>query len=275
MQKPLLISATVLGLIAGAISVIRTKPMFQAELDTLSAQDRSLAEAKNALKEEGEKADAAENGRKAAETEKTTTENSIQGLNSAIAALGREKTSLDSRLSDLQEDKTKLDATLDELRVALQNALGTTITEINPEDISGRVAQMNDETKKRQAEIDETQKQVDALQEQIAARTERVNALEQQQARQRQIYEVNSWSGQVTGVDSEWGFVVFSGGTGRGLPPTAKYIVVRGTQPIANLEVVNMEQGRTIANISEESLRRGAQVVPGDRVILAEPISGR
>lgn len=275
MQKIIFIFAAVLGLGAAVISVVTTKPMYETQIADLNRVESDLARTKNDLKEMGQAADTAEGKRKEAESLKKATENRITGLNASIASLNREKIALDSKLADLEKDKQGLDTTLNELRIALEEALGTTISEINPDDISNRISQLNEETKNREADLEETQKQLESLQDQVASRSERLTSMQEQQERRRNQLSLNSWSGQVTAVDPEWGFLVFSGGTGRGLSPTAEYIVVRNDQPVASLDIVSMEQGRTIANLTKDSIEAGAQVVPGDRVILADPVTGR
>ncbi|MGJ8671943.1 hypothetical protein [Rubritalea sp.] len=81
----------------------------------------------------------------------------------------------------------------------------------------------------------------------------------------------NSMSSLITAVNPDWGFVVIKPHPQVEISSNSQLMVVRGTRPLARLNISAIEANRVIADIDLGSLVEGARLRAGDRVILARP----
>jgi len=95
------------------------------------------------------------------------------------------------------------------------------------------------------------------------------------QIKRRKNLNANKISSLITAVDNEWGFVVVKPHEGAVIRPESKLVVIRGNKHIGrlNINAIENEAGRVLANIDYSSLVRGMRIRPGDRVILSEPLT--
>lgn len=84
----------------------------------------------------------------------------------------------------------------------------------------------------------------------------------------KKSFDRNSLSATIVAVNNDWGFVVIEGGENKGITVDTKLLVTRGNQPIGRLQIVSVDQSKTLANIDMKSVRNGVAIAPGDRVIL-------
>jgi hypothetical protein len=84
----------------------------------------------------------------------------------------------------------------------------------------------------------------------------------------KKSFDRNSLSATIVAVNNDWGFVVIEGGENKGITVDTKLLVTRGNQPIGRLNIVSVDQSKTLANIDLKSVRNGVAIAPGDRVIL-------
>lgn len=95
------------------------------------------------------------------------------------------------------------------------------------------------------------------------------------QGKRRANLNANKISSLITAVDNEWGFVVVKPHEGAMIKSSSKLVVVRGNKHIGrlNINAIEGEAGRVLANIDYSSLVKGMKIRPGDRVILSEPLT--
>ena len=83
----------------------------------------------------------------------------------------------------------------------------------------------------------------------------------------------NSMEAVVTAVNQDWGFIVIGAGSNSGFTPQSALIVRRDGRMIGRVRPSSIEPTQTIAEIEFDSLATGVRLQPGDRVILAKPIT--
>ena len=174
----------------------------------------------------------------------------------------------------LRNTQSTLDKTGKELEET-QTKISEYKTKINDIPAGMSIETINEDINKLKSVIADSETKSVQLQEQVTAKdTEFKRVQDQLEDVQRRIqdrkkfFNLNSLSTQVLAVNNDWGFVVIQGGADKGITPDTKMIVTRGQQTIGKLNIISVQGSRTIANIIQESVRDGAGVSPGDRVIL-------
>ena len=87
------------------------------------------------------------------------------------------------------------------------------------------------------------------------------------QVQRAQRLALNSLIATVIAVNKDWGFVMINAGRSHGVTPEASLLVKRGNTRIARLRIVNLEDMVVIADIVDDSIVKGMEVQPGDKVI--------
>lgn len=95
----------------------------------------------------------------------------------------------------------------------------------------------------------------------------KVREEEKFQMERAQKLSLNGLIATVIAVNKEWGFVMINAGRQHGVSPDASLLVKRGNSRIARLRIVNIEESSVIADLVDESLAKGIDVQPGDKVI--------
>lgn len=95
------------------------------------------------------------------------------------------------------------------------------------------------------------------------------------QLKRRKNLNANKVSSLITAVDNEWGFVVVKPHEGAMIKQDSKLVVIRGNKHIGrlNINAIEGDAGRVLANIDFASIVSGMRIRPGDRVILSEPLT--
>ncbi len=87
------------------------------------------------------------------------------------------------------------------------------------------------------------------------------------QMQRAQRLAINSLVATVIAVNKEWDFVMINAGRAHGVSADASLLVKRGNTRIARLRIVNLEDMVTVADLIDESMVKGIDVQPGDKVI--------
>jgi len=80
----------------------------------------------------------------------------------------------------------------------------------------------------------------------------------------------NSLEAVITAVNNDYGVVVLKAGKENGVDNDSRLLVKRGPNIVGRLNIVSVEPYLTVASIAQESLAKGAAVIPGDRVIFQD-----
>jgi flagellar biosynthesis chaperone FliJ len=95
----------------------------------------------------------------------------------------------------------------------------------------------------------------------------KVKEEEKFQIQRAQKLALNGLVATVVAVNKEWGFVMINAGRSLGVTADASLLVKRGNTRIARLRIVNLEESSVIADLVDDSLVKGIEVQPGDKVI--------
>ena len=68
-------------------------------------------------------------------------------------------------------------------------------------------------------------------------------------------------------MNNDWGFVIVNMGKGAGVSNDSRLLVKRGNQLIGKLNITQIENNLTVADIDGKSIRRNNRIMPGDQVI--------
>lgn len=174
-----------------------------------------------------------------------------------IAKLNAEVNSLNKQMAPLDDQIEKIDKVIEELK--------TKFPGVTPENVGTVIQQL-------ESDLD------DVKQELIVKRGEREITTRKFTTNQAQIdrgkvsqtkrllrIKRNATEGVITAVNLDWGFVVVNIGARQGLSGDSTLIVKRGESRIADLSIVSIKPGITVANINQDTLTGVVQ--PGDRVI--------
>lgn len=128
---------------------------------------------------------------------------------------------------------------------------------------------------KQKTTIAENENKAKEIQESVAAKekelkkaSDDLNDIQRRVEDRKKYYERNSFSATIVAVNNEWGFVVIDAGKTREITPDTRLLVARGRDTIAKLNIISVQNTRTVASIDRKSVRPGISVAPGDRVIL-------
>jgi myosin heavy subunit len=95
----------------------------------------------------------------------------------------------------------------------------------------------------------------------------KVKEEEKFQIQRAQKLALNGLVATVVAVNKEWGFVMINAGRSHGVTADASLLVKRGNSRIARLRIVNLEESSVIADLVDDSLVKGIEVQPGDKII--------
>ena len=201
------------------------------------------------------------------------TEDRVAKAEAALAQADKEKADL----------KGKLDASQQEIAALRQRAAGTQ-TNSNPPAPADN-AQSSD----LQSQVDDLRHQLDGAEKEKALLAEKLQDAQQRPAqikeapkaetrKRRETASVQRESssshragvhGAVLAYNQAYNFVVLNLGARNGVEPNSEMLVLRDGTLIGKIRISSVEPATAIGDIMSNSLARGVQVQPGDRVIYA------
>ncbi len=179
-----------------------------------------------------------------------------------IATLDTEINTLKGQMSPLDAEIAKIDEVIENLR---QKFPGVT-----PENIGETIKKLESELDDLRQELAAKEAEIEIAEGQVAANRAQIKRREEGQATRLAGIRHNSVEGVITAVNNDWGFVVVNMGSSQGISGDSELIVKRSDSRIANLNVVSVKPGITVADIRQDSL--SGTVQPGDRVIFQKVI---
>lgn len=161
---------------------------------------------------------------------------------------------------DLKSKKDEMDKLAVQLSKLPAGFTPATITE-DMNKIKQQIAELETQAESKKQEVagmdkkaTDAQKTLDDILAKIEAR--------------KKSFERNSLKARIVAVNSEWGFCIVDAGVKEGITPDTKLIVIRGTQTVGHLSIIEVSGPRTVAAILTDTLAPGLQPAPGDQVIL-------
>ena len=136
--------------------------------------------------------------------------------------------------------------------------------------IEGVVAKVED-MKTEKMELEAKQKELEvaltAMNARVAKNRKTIGVFDDRQAKRSQGIALNGTEGVITAVNQDWGFVVIGIGSNKGVTADSELIVKRGGEIVGKLSIASIEPRLTVADIRMDTLKDGARILPGDRVI--------
>ena len=194
---------------------------------------------------------------------------SISALKSTTSALERDVAGLDATLKGQDEELAEVQKTLAEVTEILKS-FGEDVT---IDTLSEKINQIEEDKKARVVKLDELETLVAGAEKQLANSRAEFDRLVKRDIERSARIARNSMESVVTAVNQDWGFLVIGAGSNSGFTPQTGLIVQRDGRMIGRVRPSSIEPTQTIAEIDLKSLATGVRLQPGDRVMLATPIT--
>lgn len=205
----------------------------------------------------------------AANTKREELTQSITNLKSTGSTLKRQEEELDATLEAQAKDFDQLNKTLDEVKKILAG-LGEDITLDN---LSEKIAAIQADKKSKQEKLEELQTLVASAEKLLEKNRAEVDRLMKRDMERNTRIGRTGMESVVTAVNQDWGFLVIGAGSNSGFTPQTSLIVQRNGRLIGRVHPSSIEPTQTIAEIDFDSLATGVRIQPGDRVMLAKPVT--
>jgi len=135
------------------------------------------------------------------------------------------------------------------------------------EDLNMTLTMLKDSLTEAQGKKTELNTQLGTAAQAKQIEVAKVKEEESVQVERAQRLSLNSLIATVIAVNKEWGFVMINAGRSHGVSADSSLLVKRGNTRIARLRIVNLEDTVVVADLVDDSLVRGIEVQPGDKVI--------
>lgn len=194
---------------------------------------------------------------------------SISALKSTGSTLEREVSEIDSTIQGQDEEFAELEKTLEQVNVILAGLGGNVTLDTLPE----KIEEIEEDKKTRTAKVEDLAGLIASAEKALSKNRAIVDRLVKRSIERNSRIGRNSAESVITAVNQDWGFFVIGAGSNSGFAPQGTLIVKRGGSLIGRATPSAIEPTQTIAEIDFDSLATGVQIQPGDRVILAKPIT--
>ncbi len=194
---------------------------------------------------------------------------SISALKSTAAALERDVAGLDSTIKGQKEEFEEVERT----RAEVAEILKGTGEDVTIETLPQMISQINEDKKALIIKLDELEILATGAEKQLANSRAEFDRLVKRDLERSARISRNSMESVITAVNQDWGFLVIGAGSNSGFTPQTGLIVQRDGRMIGRVRPSSIEPTQTIAEIDFKSLASGVRLQPGDRVMLATPIT--
>ena len=194
---------------------------------------------------------------------------SISAMKSTAATLEREVAELDNTLAGQKEEFAELEKTMAEVKATLEGLGG----DVDLDNLPEKIAEIEEERNSRVAKLEELETLISSAEKKLASSRSEFDRLVKRDIERSSRIARNAMEAVVTAVNQDWGFLVIGAGSNSGFTPQSSLVVMRDGRRIARVRPSSIEPTQTIAEIDFDSLAPGVRLQPGDRVILAKPIT--
>ncbi len=174
-----------------------------------------------------------------------------------IAKLDAEINKLNGQMAPLDSQIAKIDSVIEELKEKFPG--------VTPKNVGTIIQQLESDLDDAKQELTAKQGEVEIASKKFVNHEAQIERGQVSQARRLTRIQRNATEGVITAVNLDWGFVVVNIGSRQGVSADSTLIVKRGGSRIADLSIVSVKPGVTVANIRQKSL--SGVVQPGDHVI--------
>ncbi len=243
-----LIFAILAGLGALAVSQLKVK----AKLDEITGQRDANAQERDQANADAAKA--RDDAKKSKDAQDKATKE-LADANALLETVTAKATEQERRANGLQ---TNLEKTTQERNEARQDLAAWTVIGIPVNQIQNRLAQIDVVTKEKEAVVTENT---------VLLRKLRITETElaKYKGPETDVALPVGLKGKVTAVDPKWDFVVLDVGEKHGVLERGKMMVSRGGKLVGKVQIVRVEQERSIANVLPDW--KQVDVLEGDQVL--------
>ncbi len=110
-------------------------------------------------------------------------------------------------------------------------------------------------------------KEVEVATTAVAEQGKTISRLNEQQTQRTKAISLSQREGIIIAVNPDWAFCIINMGKTDGVSTDSRLLVKRGAQLIGKLNITQIENNQTVAEIDTKSLKKGVSVQPGDQVI--------
>lgn len=235
----------------------------KGELEQLTGESKlvkaEITDLNSKLAEVEEKKSAAEEKETQAKDTRNQASASVADADQKMKNIGRTLEELNAELKKVEIEKKEIDLLV---RQAFPDGVITSV-----EDLQMSVTMLKDQLTEKQNKKTEMNNLLAGAAQAKQVQVAKVKEEEKLQIQRAQRLAVNSLVATVIAVNKDWDFVMVNAGRAHGVGAEDSLLVKRGNTRIARLRIVNLEDNVTIADIVDDSLVRGIDVQPGDKVI--------
>lgn len=268
-MKPILYSVAILAACGAAYLSFSYSQKFKAleidRIETIATKKQTILDADVADTEiKKEKALLA-----ASQEKQLLLTQSVSSLKAAGNGLTNDLAKVNEDLKGQDEEFGQLEKALDEVNKILADLGGGVTLDTLPE----KIQQVEDDKKAKQTKLEELEVLVGGAEKSLATNRAELDRLSKRMIERSSRIGRNSMVAVVTAVNQDWGFLVIGAGSNSGFTPQTGLLVERDGRKIGRVRPSAIEPTQTIAEIDFESLASGVRLQPGDRVILAQPVT--
>lgn len=268
-MKPILYSVAILAACGAAYLSFSYSQKFKAleidRIETIATKNQTDADIAVAGKNIGDEKKKLTDSK---EKQDTLTQN-VSFLTSTGSGLTNDLAKVNEDLKGQDEEFGQLEKALDEVNKILADLGGGVTLDTLPE----KIQQIEDDKKAKQTKLEELEVLVGGAEKSLATSRAELDRLSKRMIERSSRIGRNSMVAVVTAVNQDWGFLVIGAGSNSGFTPQTGLLVERDGRKIGRVRPSAIEPTQTIAEIDFESLASGVRLQPGDRVILAQPVT--
>jgi hypothetical protein len=142
------------------------------------------------------------------------------------------------------------------------------------ENFGGRPEELPAKRDALKAEIDAQLQKVAVLEKEIevtngvvAENQKTIGRFSEQQTQRTKSIALSQRQGVVNAVNPDWAFCIVNMGKADGVSTDSRLLVKRGTELVGKLNIIQIENNLTVADIDPKSVKAGNGILPGDQVI--------
>lgn len=268
-MKPILYIVAILTIGGAAFLSYKNDVNFKGEqtlrLDTI---DKDVQTTAKAVKTEGQLSDEQVKLRNARDQREEANQ-SIANLKSEESGMKSDLAELETTLAAQNAEKKALEKTLEEIKLVLKE-LGD---DVSLDNFVEKIAEIKETKKNLERELEDKETLVAAANARLVKNNQESERLITNKMKRNERISRNAMESVITAVSPDWGFVVIGAGTSSDFTPQTALLVKRDGKLIGRVRPTKIEQAQTVADVIPESLAPGVRLQPGDRVILAKPVS--
>lgn len=259
MVKILLIAAIVISVVTAGIGFLNQQKLSGAadELNSVRSSLKNtqgeLATANESLEQAQQEITELSKTKGDASAELTAAKTQAEDAKAQVSKLEDQVKQAEEQATTLRNELQAKQTRVAELEAAQTGAVAQPTEQVNVEEFELRIQEQN-------TLIESLKSQLDSARSDVASLREREQQRAQQVMRQ-------GLSGRILAVNQGWNFVVLNLGDRNGVINNAEMLVTRGDQMIGKIRITSVEPSSSIADIVVNSVPRGFNIQPGDRVI--------